>query len=127
MTRVLIGLMLAMTASGAMASNWIPIPHLPHGPDMAAYDQETFTRTGHVVEFWEKSTWNNVHMMQNVQFNTVQSQWQIDCDQHTYGFRARSFYLANGQQTGQDGDNYYHPAPISPDSWMQTLERAVCR
>lgn len=123
--RKLLGVTLLCLASSAMASDWVKLPVVKDGPPVSSYDRESLKKRGTTVEFWIKTSWHEPREFSNIAYDSIEAQWQIDCEADTFASRAMTYKL-KGQVMGSSADPYYF-RPIPPDTWAQAIERTVCR
>ena len=125
MKRLLLGLMLLVTA-GAASAEWTLEDF---SVELIQYvDRATIRRNGNLVKMWEMSDYNTVQTAYGISFLSGRTQWEFDCNEET--IRRLAFSLFNGKMSAgtnvssnSDGGKWL---PIQPGSVAETLWKIAC-
>ena len=125
MNRLLLGLMLLLTATAAMAE-WTQVGE---SDDNFAYvDMSTIRRNGNLVKIWQLLDYKTVQTDAGDPYLSNKSQWEYDCKEEIYRFLAFSHH--RGQMGGGGvslSDGSPSPSfPVSPNSLGQTIWKLAC-
>ena len=126
MKRLLLGLMLAMTASAASAEWTIAVGH----DDFILYvDRATIRRNGNLVKMWDLFDYKTVQKSAGDAYLTQKSQREYDCKEEKERILAFSWFdgqMGNGKVVFSLSETSMKWSPIEPGSVGETLWKIAC-
>jgi hypothetical protein len=122
--RIRAALLSLLIASGAGASNWIPVTRLPHGT--VALDADSVEREGTTVNAWVEFRQATAGQI-GVAFE--RDHWSVDCKDMTVATLATVQYDVTGKVTAGNALSAYYPerTSITPHSVGFQVYRLLCR
>ena len=126
MKRLLMGLMLAITA-GAASAEWT---QSGEGESFIHYvDIATIRRNGNLVKMWDLMDYKTVRTVSGISYLSDKSQIEYDCKEEKERMLAFTYFsgqMGNGKVVYSNGAVKDEWEPIEPGSVAETLWKIAC-
>ena len=126
MKRLLLGLMLPVTA-GAASAEWTSVG--ASAEYIAYVDKGTIRRNGNFVKMWDMSDYKTVQTVAGDSFLSTKRQSEYDCKEEkirTLAFTWFSGQMGNGKVVYNTSETSIKWDPIAPGSAGETLWKIAC-
>ena len=130
MKKLLLGLMLLMTA-GAASAEWTAVGETRGGTDdyIQYVDRATIRRNGNFVKMWGLADFKTVQTVAGDSFLSQKMQWEFDCKDEKSRLLAYHWFdgkIGNGKVVVSNGSYRDEWSPISPGSSGEALWKIAC-
>jgi hypothetical protein len=126
MKRLLMGLMLLVTATAASAE-WTRVDS---NDQLISYvDRATIRRNGNFVKMWNLMDYKTVRTLAGISYLSSKTQQEYDCKEEKVRILAFTWFagkMGNGKVVYWDSDTGGKWSPIEPGSINETLWKIAC-